>query len=456
MEPPLIRDWPGSLDVGGLAADSVEQARRAVERVAGLRGIDAEVGTSAALIVGAFDAIGHLRIDGRPAPGWAPLSGFVEAADGWVRLHGNFPHHAEAIRASLQVGGPEELAAAVSRLPAAQVEERVQAAGGIATVVRSPAQWEQHPHHRATCDVPWHRVLPGAERRVLGAAQDVPLQGVRVLDLTRVIAGPVCSQLLGCLGSEVLRIDPPHCPELLEHHLSTGMGKRSAQLDLGKHLDVLHEHLLPGADVVLLGYRPGSLDRFGLAPAGLAQRFPHLVIGSLSAWGEHGPWGSTAGFDSIVQAATGIASVCGGEDGRPGALPVQALDHSSGYLLAARVIDLLADARGGRVHVNLLGAARELLRRAVPERADGDALREDDTAQAGNAIDAGAGGAGPDSGGAGPATVDLDTPHGRVRTVPVPLTLDGAPISGPIAEYGTARPHWDGGASGAVPPSVTG
>lgn len=130
MEAPRIRDWPGPLDVGGLAADAVELARAAVERLARVRGSDVEVGTSAPLIVGAFDSIGHLRIDGRRAEGWAPLSGFVEAGDGWVRLHGNFPHHAQAICTSLQVDGPEDLARAVARLPCAEVEERVTAAGG--------------------------------------------------------------------------------------------------------------------------------------------------------------------------------------------------------------------------------------------------------------------------------------------------------------------------------------
>lgn len=440
MDAPRIRDWPGPLDVGALAAEAVERARAALERLARSRGIDAEVGTSAPLIVGAFDAIGHLRIDGRPATGWAPLSGFVEAADGWVRLHGNFPHHADAIRASLQFDGPEDLARVVGRLAAAEVEERVQAAGGIATVVRTPEQWQAHPHHLATQDDPWQRTVTGDSRRGLGEGRPgpdpastgdstaMPLAGVRVLDLTRVIAGPVCSQLLGCLGADVLRLDPPQRPELLDHYLSHGMGKRSAELDLADHLDLLHTRLLPEADVVLLGYRPGALTRLGLDPQALAGRHPHLVVGSLSAWGEHGPWGGKAGFDSIVQAATGIATVCGRADQRPGALPVQALDHSSGYVLAAGVLDLLADARAGRVHVNLLGAARDLLARRVQEPAP-EQVQESEPQLPSAARDA-------------MTTIDLDTPHGRVRTVPVPITLDGRPLTAPISPYGSATPGW--------------
>lgn len=449
MDAPRIRDWAGPLDVGGLAADAVELARAAVERLARARGSVVEVGTSAPLIIGAFDSIGHLRIDGRPAEGWAPLSGFVEAADGWVRLHGNFPHHSQAIRTSLQVAGPEHLARAVATLPAAEVEERVAAAGGIATVVRTPEQWQAHPHHLATAQDPWHRTVEGEIRPELGQATRGPLTGVKVLDLTRVIAGPVCSELLACLGADVLRIDPPHRPELLDHYLAHGMGKRSVELDLAAHQELLQESLLPEAAVVLLGYRPTSLTTLGLDPEALAERHPHLVVGSLSAWGEHGPWGQRAGFDSIVQAATGIGTVYGRADGRPGALPVQALDHSSGFVLAAGVLDLLATERAGCVHVSLLGAARELLDRGAREHssaAGGDASMVSDLP--GDRAGTGSG--------ADTTTVDLDTPHGPVRTVPVPITLDGRPLAAPISGYAAADARWLSPSSGAQPRPVGG
>lgn len=140
------------------------------------------------------------------------------------------------------------------------------------------------------------------------------------------------------------------------------MGKRSAVIDLRGRSRSL-ESLVAGADVVVLGYRPGSLDRHGLQPEMLRARHPHLVVATLSAWGEHGPWGAREGFDSIVQAATGIAAVYSGDDARPGALPVQALDHATGLRLAAGILDLLASGRGGRVRGSLLGAARDLLAR---------------------------------------------------------------------------------------------
>lgn len=299
-------------------------------------------------------------------------------------------------------------------------------AGGIAAVVRTPEQWQAHPHHLATEQDPWHCTVAGESRPELGPASGSPLAGVKVLDLTRVIAGPVGSELLACLGADVLRIDPPHRPELLDHYIAHGSGKRSAERDLAAHQGLLQETLLPAADVVLLGYRPGSLTELGFDPEVLAERHPHLVVGSLSAWGEHGPWGERAGFDSIVQAATGIGTVYGRADGRPGALPVQALDHSSGFMLAAGVLELLATARAGCVHVSLLGAARELLARGVREPESRPACREDTI-----------------------TTVELDTPHGPVRTVPVPIMIDGSPLTAPISGYAAADARWLGANPGA-------
>lgn len=310
-------------------------------------------------------------------------------------------------------------------------------------MVRTAEEWGAHPHARATAGDPW------VTTRAAGAARDprlrarapaatgerLPLAGRRVLDLTRVVAGPVATQLLGCLGADVLRLDPPSRPEQLDAFLAAGMGKRSALLDLRAHRDLLEE-LLAGADVVVLGYRPGALADLGLDPPALAARHPHLVIGALSAWGERGPWGDRAGFDSIVQAATGIAVRCAREDGRPGALPVQALDHATGFRLAAGILDLLADGRAGVVRASLLGAARTLL--ATGTRAtsstgagDGDARAEAD------------GGAGDGAAVGPPPAVELGTPHGRVSTVPVPLLLDGVPLTGAISGYGTAAPRWD-------------
>ena len=172
----------------------------------------------------------------------------------------------------------------------------------------------------------------------------------RVLDLTRVLAGPVATRALAQLGCDVLRVDSPHLPELDAIHLDTDSGKRSTLVDLqDEHARHRVHDLLAAADVLVTGYRPGALTAYGLDPERLAEQHPHLVCASLSAWTPTGPWGPRRGFDSIVQAATGI-SLIESRDGRaPGALPAQALDHATGYLLAAGVLAALRRrADGGR------------------------------------------------------------------------------------------------------------
>jgi len=413
MDPDPSRWWAGTLAVERLAADAVGATTQALTQLAAARGRLLEVRTSPALIAGSFAAIDHLRVDGRTSAGWAPLSGFVQSADGWVRLHGNYPHHAAAITRGLGVTTGEELRDAVRSMPAQAVEDAVVAAGGIAAVVRTEEEWHAHPHGHATASEAWLTVVPGGSRAALPPA-DLPLDGVRVLDLTRVIAGPSCTQVFACLGADVLRVDPPGRPELLDHYLSNGMGKRSAEIDLEVNLDAVRTELLPYADVVVVGYRPGALARYGLDPATLHDERPDLVIGSLSAWGEHGPWGARAGFDSIVQAASGIAAVLIDDAGRPGALPVQALDHATGYELAAALVDLVRLQQGGIVHASLLGAARRLL--AMPR-----AEQPEDVV-----LDV--------------PTSTVESPYGELTVTPLPFTVDRQTITRAVAGYGAARP----------------
>lgn len=445
MPAPQQRWWGGALDAETLARDAVQRVRDAARAVAAARDLEVEIETSHPLIAASFAAIDHLRIDGRPAQPWGELSGFVAARDGWVRLHGNYPHHAAVLRAVLDVEDRAGLERAIARWDAADVEERVVAAGGIAAAVRDEAQWRAHPHARATAQEPWAGLVDRGERGMLppavpGAAgrRTVPgessagdssagdpsaggdaelLAGVRVLDLTRVIAGPTCTQLLACLGAEVLRLGPPHRPELLDQHLSTGMGVRPALLDLRREeARARLRRLAADADVILTGYRPGALDRHGLGPADLEELAPHAVLGVLSAWGTHGPWGGRAGFDSIVQAATGIAVRCGSEE-RPGVLPVQALDHATGHLLAAHVLDALARGRAVTVRASLLGAARALLALPAP------------------------------SGEVAALPVPLRqvaSGAGALEVVPPPLTVGGRTLERDVGADGAERARWHG------------
>lgn len=420
----LWRDCP--LDVDALARDAVRRVRDAAEGLARARGVEPRLGTDDALLAASFAAYEHLRVDGAAVGAWADLSGFARAADGWVRLHGNYPHHAEALRRLYGVRDREGLDRALAQRGAAEIEQEVTAAGGIAVRVRDRAEWAAHPQARARAGRAWVEVEERGERGALPplrAGEDL-LAGVRVLDLTRVIAGPTASQLLACLGADVLRIDPPHRPEILAQHLSTGMGKRSAVLDLREAGQRAQGHALAAAaDVILTGYRPGALARHGLGPEDLAALAPQAVIGVLSAWGGTGPWGERPGFDSIVQAATGIAVECGDED-RPGALPVQALDHASGQLLAAHVLEALAAARVRTVRVSLLGAAEELLSGPAPAEVP-------------------AGGAGTGDEAELPVQwAEVRSGRLRLSAVPPPLLVDGRTIARDVGEYGAAAPAW--------------
>lgn len=425
------RWWTGPFDVERLAWSAVGRARDAAAELAAARGLGLAVDTTPELVAASFSAIEHLRIDGRTPRPWGEFSGFFAAGDGWVRLHGNYPHHAEVLRRVFGAQDRAGLERESARRDAAEIEEEVTDAGGIAARVRTRQEWAAHPQAQAQQSAEWVNVTDRGARPALpgfGGGGTAPaaavtdpcgpasslLAGVRVLDLTRVIAGPSGTQLLACLGADVLRIDPPHRPELGDQHLSTGMGKRSALLDLRRGSEQLRE-LAARADVIVCGYRPGALAPLGFGVEELEHFAPRAVIVTLSAWGETGPWGHRAGFDSIVQAATGIATDCGMAE-RPGALPVQALDHATGQLLAAHVMGSLARARATTLRLSLLGAARALLAMPSPP-AEAPATLEVPSvraAAAGKVLDA----------------------------VPPPLRVEGASIERPIGEYGAADLRW--------------
>jgi hypothetical protein len=335
----------GRLAVDELAVGAVAAALLAAAELAEARDLGtAEIDLSAEHAALSFQSERHLLIDGRPAgPGFAALSRFVRCRDGWARTHGNYPHHASALARGLDLGESptvDGLVAAAALLGATELEDRVNESGGCAAALRTAGEWTDHPAGRAVLGEPlvaWGREVPAVSRGLApGKAASRPAGGLRALDLTRVIAGPVAGRTLAALGATVLRVDPPQLPELPAQHVDTGAGKLTATLDVA---DIaLREELLAGADVVLIGYRPGALERFGLAEADLAERHPHLVQVRLAAWGHTGPWRPRRGFDSLVQVASGIASALADGDGTPGALPAQALDHATGHLMAAAAL----------------------------------------------------------------------------------------------------------------------
>ncbi|HEY2204700.1 MAG TPA: CoA transferase [Pseudonocardia sp.] len=443
---------PSTLPVADVAVACVGAALLAAGELGGAR----SVGLSAAHLAAAVRSEAYLRIDGQPAgAGFAPLSRFWRAADGWVRTHGNYPWHRDALLRAVGRAGsgavePGAVAGAIAAMPAEVVEQRVVEAGGVAAALRTPEQWLAHPAGRAVAGQPLvaTTALPGAPprrrptrsgSRPLGGVR--VLEGVRVLDLTRVIAGPVCTRFLAALGAEVLRLDPPDRPELRLHRYDGLPGKRSALLDAASAggLDRLHE-LLDGADVLVHGYRPGALARFGLDAGSLADRHPGLVVVSLSAWGGRGPWGDRRGFDSIVQVATGIADRESAAPGsmlspmsapgsapayRPGALPCQLLDHGTGYLCAAAALHgLRRQTEEGGTWLSELSLARTalwLLAQPAVERPGAAGLVDDSD-----------------------WLTTLPSHAGPVTTVDPPGTVDGQALRWPAlpVDYGAAEPSW--------------
>ncbi|WP_017591578.1 CoA transferase [Nocardiopsis potens] len=433
---------PAVLPVRELARAAVGACSLAAAELLAARNGGAVTGTEVdeAAVATAFTSERHLLVDGREPTPFAPLSGFWRTADGWVRTHANYPHHRTRLLGALGIGAGggrggagaapvERFAEALAGLTAVEVQERAYAAGGLAVAVAPAPDRGSAAHGRPLAEV---EEAGGAGGRRLPPASR-PAAGVRVLDLTRVIAGPVATRTLALLGADVLRVDPPGLPEDPDTHIDTGPGKRSTLLDLDSAEGrSTFRRLLDSADAVVTGYRPGSLDRRGLAAEELTAHRPGLVVAGLSAWGRSGPWAGRRGFDSLVQAATGIAAIEAGADGRPGVLPAQALDHGTGYLLAAGVLralaDRQADGRGRLLRFSLAGTAHWLLHGIAPVPAAAGAYRAADW------------------------LTWTSSPYGRLRHALPPVRCAGSleNWATPPTRWGTDRAAWsDTGEGGA-------
>lgn len=328
----------------------------------------------------------YLAMDGAPVARARPsVMGVYPARNGrWSYLHCNFPNHREAALGVL--GVPEDRDAvrrAVANWDALELEEAIIAANGAGGMVRSMAEWAQHPQAAAVASLPLLEIeqigdsppqpLPDGPR---------PLSGVRVLDLTRVLAGPTCARTLAEHGADVLKITARHLPSSVVQEQDTGHGKLSAYLDLREAADVdTLRGLVREADVFSQGYRPGTLAQRGLSPADLARLRPGIVYVSLSAFGRVGPWAARRGFDTVVQTVSGITDRQGelfpGAEPGPQFYPVSAIDYLTGYLMAFGA--LLALARrvreGGSwlVRISLAQTGRWLVERGQTPEAE---LRE--------------------------------------------------------------------------------
>jgi len=284
------------------------------------------------------------------------IMGVYPTKDGrWSYLHCNFPNHRAAALSVLGVAEDREaVARAVLNWNAADLEEAIIAAKGAGGMVRTREEWSRHPQAAAIAVLPLLEIvrigdsppepLPDGNR---------PLSGIRVLDLTRVLAGPTCARTLAEHGADVLKITAAHLPNLGYQEFDTGHGKLSAQLDLReqRNVDALRD-LVREADVFSQGYRPGSLGMRGLSPEELTAIRPGLVYVSLCAFSHAGPWASRRGFDTVVQTVSGITSrqaeIVPGKTPGPQFYPVSAIDYCTGYLMAfGAMVALARRARQG-------------------------------------------------------------------------------------------------------------
>jgi len=302
----------------------------------------------------------YLQIDGKPPHEHRDKTvGLYRTKDGrWIRLHTNLPHHRAG---TLKLLGAEYDRADVQRKidgwNAYDLEDAAAKAGLVVTATRSFAEWDATPQGAAVACQPLFSIekIGDAPKQPLSPG-DRPLAGIRVLDLTRVIAGPVCGRTLAAHGADVLNISAAHLPQMEALVIDTNRGKLSAQIDLreANNRERLTA-LLREADIFIQGYRPGAIAQYGFGAADAARIQPGIICVSLCAYGYEGPWANRRGFDSLVQNANGMnvaeAEAAGQEMPKP--LPCQALDHATGYLMAFGAMTALKRraTEGGSWHV---------------------------------------------------------------------------------------------------------
>lgn len=304
----------------------------------------------------------YLRVDGKPPPpAWDVIAGVYKTRDQrFVRLHTNFRHHRDAVCKVLDCK-PErdEVQAALMQWDGEAFETAAYAAGGVVAMMRSYDEWSGMPQARALAALsPIGIEKIGEAAPKPWSAGDRPLAGVRVLDLSRVIAGPVAGRTLAAHGADVLLISGPDLPAIPWLTIDTGRGKLTGFVELKSEQGqgVLRD-LLAQADIFSQGYRPRALAGLGFSPEDAARINPGIVYVSLSAYGHAGPWAERRGFDSLVQTSTGFnhaEGLAAGVEG-PKELPAQMLDHATGYLMAFGAV--MAKARqsgeGGSWHVRV-------------------------------------------------------------------------------------------------------
>ena len=373
---------PSSFYVGTAAQTSIAAAALAACELGHLRGQPRQH-VAVDMAHAALECSGWFSLDGRVPEIWDKFSGLYRCSDGWVRIHANFAHHRAG---ALRLMGLDPVTA--SRADAEQAllawsavafETAAANAGLVVAAVRSFAEWDAQPPGQAIAAQPlmhFERIGDAAPHTLEKIpANQLPLAGLRVLDLTRILAGPVCGRMLAGLGADVMLVNSPHLPNI-ESIADTSRGKLSCHIDLKTPGGVQNlQKLAAQAHVFVQGYRPGGLHALGFGPQQLAALNPGIVVVSLSAYGTQGAWAPKRGFDSLVQTATGFnhAEMQASGANAPKALPMQILDYATGHLMAFAAAAALhrQQREGGSWNVTLSLAQTGLWLRAMGRIADG-------------------------------------------------------------------------------------
>jgi crotonobetainyl-CoA:carnitine CoA-transferase CaiB-like acyl-CoA transferase len=364
-----VRHRVGGAAAAALALVGDHAARRHLARGGSDQSVTVEVAEAAATLLGfVFQQVEGVDLTRHRN---ATIDQYLTGDGRWIHLHGGFPHLADGLLGLLGLGSEsvedrDAIAAAVQRWDGDGLEEAIAAAGLCGALVRSPAEWQRHPQGAHLAMLPAVTVErigegdPGPPVADADAARERPgpprpLDDIRVLDQTRVLAGPTCGRTLASLGADVLRVSAPHLPSIDPFVIDTGHGVRHSLVDLRNAPGrAAVAALVRHCDVVVQSYRPGALDRYGAAVQDLVEMRPGVVVVQISCYGSTGPWAGRPGWEQLAQSVTGVSWDEGTGDGGagdqvPSLLPAAATDYTTGYLAAAGAVHALRrrDTEGG-------------------------------------------------------------------------------------------------------------
>jgi crotonobetainyl-CoA:carnitine CoA-transferase CaiB-like acyl-CoA transferase len=403
---------PSSFAIGAAAQSSVAAAALAASMIELYRG-GAARSVSVDMQEAILECTGFFSLDGQSPESWDPIAGLYRCGstrahspneNGYARLHTNFAHHRDGVLKILGLDSRssvsrQAVAAALQSWDAQAFERIASQAGMVVAAARSFEEWDAHPQANFIASKPLIQIEKIGEADPLPwpklSQSARPLQGLRVLDLTRIIAGPVGGRTLANYGADVMLVNSPNLPNIASI-ADTSRGKRSAHIDLSKAQGVTDlRRLLNDAHIFIQGYRPGALARLGFDPLNVAAQRPGIVCVSLSAYGDEGPWGDKRGFDSLVQTATGfnVAEAQAASESEPRAMPVQILDYATGFLLAfgAQAALYRQVTQGGSWLVKVSLARTGLWLRSLGRLQDGFTVAKPDIAPFTQASDSGFG-----------------------------------------------------------------